>query len=180
MTAPVPAGVRLRPARADDAAAIRAVHARAIRGTGSHYTFDEREAWVGGRKPADYLAAIAGRHVVVAESAGSPPRVLGFGQLLPSEGLVEAVYVDPDAGRRGIGAALFAALEREARARGARTLTLDASLNSVPFYRALGFDVDVAAQHPLAPGVTLRCMVMSKALDAPAMPPMSEPPCPPR
>ena len=91
--------------------------------------------------------------MVVAETAESPPRVLGFGQLLAPEGLIEAVYVDPDAARRGIGAALVAALEREARARGARTLALDASLNSVPFYRALGFDVDAAAQHPLAPGV---------------------------
>lgn len=170
----------MRPACADDAAAIHAVHARAVRSTGSHYTVDEREAWVGGRTPADYLAAIRGRHVVVAESVDPPPRVLGFGQLLTTEGLVEAVYVDPDAGRRGIGAALFAALEREARSRGVRALTLDASLNSVPFYRALGFDVDVAGQHPLAPGVMLRCMVMSKPLDVPEMQPRPEPPCPPR
>ena len=82
----------------------------------------------------------------------------------PAEGLIEAVYVDPEAGRRGIGAALVAALEREARTRGARTLALEASLNSVPFYLAQGFDVETAAQHALAPGVALRCMVMSKAL----------------
>ena len=167
MTAPVPAGLRLRPARPDDATAIHAVHGRAIRGTVGHYTHDEREAGVGGRVPADYLAAIAGRHVVIAETADSPPRVLGFGQLLAAEGLIEAVYVDPDAGRRGVGAALVAALEREARTRGARTLALDASLNSVPFYLALGFEVDAAAQHALAPGVALRCMVMSKSLVPP-------------
>jgi putative acetyltransferase len=164
MTAPVPAGLRLRPACPEDATAIHAVHGRAIRGAVGHYTHDELEAWVGGRTPADYLAAIAGRHVVVAETVGSPPRVLGFGQLLAAEGVIEAVYVDPEAGRRGIGAALVAALEREARTRGARTLALEASLNSVPFYLAQGFDVDTAAQHALAPGVALRCMVMSKAL----------------
>jgi putative acetyltransferase len=174
MTAPVPAGIRLRAARPDDAPAIHAVHARAIRSTAGHYTHDEREAWVGGRTPASYLAAISGRHVVVAETDDTPPRLLGFGQLLAPEGLIEAVYVDPDAARRGIGAALVAALEREARACGARTLALDASLNSVPFYRALGFTAAAAAQHPLAPGVSLRCMVMSKPLTA------AEPACPTR
>ena len=174
MTAPTPAGIRLRTARPDDAAAIHAVHARAIRDTAGHYTRDEREAWVGGRTPESYLAAISGRHVVIAETGDVPPRVLGFGQLLPQEGLIEAVYVDPDARRRGIGAALVAALEREARLRGAPTLALDASLNSVPFYRALGFDVVAATEHALAPGVHLRCMVMSKPLTAP------ERPCPTR
>jgi predicted GNAT family N-acyltransferase len=41
--------------------------------------------------------------------------------------------------RQGVGAALMGALEDEARARGARTITLSSQTHAIPFYERLGY-----------------------------------------
>jgi GNAT superfamily N-acetyltransferase len=105
--------------------------------------------------------------LVVAETAGAGgARVAGYAQMEPEEGVIEAIYVDPDFQRRGVGTALFAALEREARARGLPGLVLEATLNSAAFYAAMGCRQECLDHHELAPGVHIACVVMDKRLAA--------------
>lgn len=156
----------LRPARPADAPALWIVHGRAIRAlAGAPYTKDQLEAWAARTRPESYLEPARSRLLIVAETATREgPRIIGYGQLHIAEGTIEAVYVDPDHARRGVGAALVGALERESLTRGLPGLIVEASLNSVPFYRALGFIAKGVDQHPLAPGVNIACAVMEKRL----------------
>jgi ribosomal protein S18 acetylase RimI-like enzyme len=160
------AGLALRHAQPADAPAIWAVHTRAIRECcAEHYTPAEIAAWSGRMTPASYRDPIRLQRIVVAETdTPEGPRIVGFGQLQGAEGVIEAIYVDPDFARRGIGTALVATLLDTARRAGLPGVVLDASQNSVPFYRALGFRDDGPARHALAPGVRLACTVMTKPL----------------
>jgi putative acetyltransferase len=165
-----PPDVTLRPAAADDADALAAVHARAIAALdAAHYTAAERAAWSARMDPAKYRALLASRRITVAETvAAGRQRIVGYAQLLPDEGVVEGVYVDPAFGRRGVGAALVGALEEQARALGLPGLVLDAALHAVPFYRSLGYRQECLSRHELAPGVHIACAVMEKRLGAAA------------
>jgi GNAT superfamily N-acetyltransferase len=160
----------LRSARESDAGALALVHSRAIRvSAATHYNEDELAAWAGRARPTDYVRARRPRPVIVAEVAtGDGPRVVGFGQLLPDEGIVEAIYVDPDFARQGIGRALFEELERRARVDHLPGLVVEASLNSVPFYAAMGCVRRAVDRHEVAPGVHIACVVMDKRLAATA------------
>jgi putative acetyltransferase len=52
------------------------------------------------------------------------------------------LYVDPGAGRQGVGAALVDALTRLAKARDAKRLTAEASDVSKPLFERLGFSAE--------------------------------------
>jgi putative acetyltransferase len=166
-SAPARIAVAVRPARHADALALPDVHARAIRAlAATHYTAEQRDAWIARVSPERVLQAMSARTLVVAEMATPDgPRVVGYGQLQPGEGVIEAIYVDPDFARRGVGTALLRALEGEARALGLPGLLLEASLNSVPFYGAMGFRQKGLDRHELAPGVDFACAVMEKRLE---------------
>lgn len=165
-----PLRLTLRAARESDAQVLWSVHARAIRGSAAtHYSEDELDAWAGRTRPEGYAQAIRTHPVIVAEVAATGgSRIVGFAQLQPDEGVVEAIYVDPDFARQGVGRALFQELERLARTRGLRGLTVEASLNSAPFYAAMGCVRRATDHHELAPGVHLECVVMDKRLAATA------------
>jgi putative acetyltransferase len=167
----LPPGITLRPARPDDEAALFALRARAIRvSAASHYTEDELEAWANRTSSDRFRAAMLARVTIVAEAGGpagpAGPRIAGYAQLEPQEGVIEAIYVDPDFQRQGVGAGLFAALEREAGARGLPGLVLEATLNAAAFYAAMGCRQECLDHHELAPGVRMTCVVMDKRLAA--------------
>jgi len=74
-------------------------------------------------------------HCVVVEAER---RVLGVGALKRS-GEVSLLYLAPDAKGRGMGKAVHAALEEQARVWGLRELTLDSTERACPFYERLGY-----------------------------------------
>lgn len=157
--------MRIRRATTADGGPIWAVHTRAIRhGCATHYPPSDIAAWSGRMTPAAYAEPLLTRSMFVAEDDDG--RVTGFAQLDPGAGIVEGVYVDPDFARRGIGRALMAAITREAQRLGHERLVLDASLNAVAFYEALGFAVEAEVRHPLAAGHAIAAKLMSKRLDA--------------
>jgi GNAT superfamily N-acetyltransferase len=100
-----------------------------------------------------------GERYFVAVRGGA---IAGYAALRGAE--LTAVFVHPGAARRGIGAALVARVEREARRRGARRLVVRAALSALPFYEALGFAGRRAIAVPLPGGAALPSRVLSKRL----------------
>ncbi len=154
--------VTLRPATADDRAGICTVHVRAIRETCSRsYSPEQVSAWAGLLSPDSYNTVLKERVLVVATDGEA---VVGFGQLNPDAGEVDAVYVLPDRQGEGIGRLLLADLEARARARGIRMLELSATLNAADFYTQAGYARRRPAVHRLPTGIELECIRMTKEL----------------
>lgn len=73
-------------------------------------------------------------HALAFEGA----RAVGTGRLLP-DGHIGRMAILKEWRRRGVGAAILAALVEAARRRGDRELALSAQVHAVEFYRAHGF-----------------------------------------
>ena len=150
--------MQTRPATKADAGGIWELHVRAIRELCTRdYTVEQIEAWAGPKQPGDYLEPIRSKRLFVAEQGG---RVVGFGDYHATKNEISAVYVDPDFGGQGIGRALFLVVIGELKARGYSHVELDASLNSVGFYEAMGCRKLELRLHPFRPGVSIPCMRM--------------------
>jgi GNAT superfamily N-acetyltransferase len=77
---------------------------------------------------------------------------------------IRAFFVKPGWERRGIGSLVMRTCETAAGAEGFRRLELGSTLTGVKLYRAHGFVPDEAINVPLATGLTLPIVKMSKAL----------------
>lgn len=77
---------------------------------------------------------------------------------------IRAFFVHPAHARRGIGRALLARCEEEARAAGFQAAEMMATLPGVRLYRALGYSPTERVAHPLRPGLSIEFMAMRKAL----------------
>jgi predicted N-acetyltransferase YhbS len=64
--------------------------------------------------------------------------------------------------KRGVGRALYARCEHDARAAGVRRFEVQASLNGEPFYAALGFVRIAPIEAPMAPGLTFPSILMRR------------------
>jgi putative acetyltransferase len=99
--------------------------------------------------------------ILVAETAAG---IVAFGSIVPRLGELRAVYVHPDAGRRGIGSQVLGELERLALERGVSQLHMDASINSEAFYRRAGYEVVGRGLHRFRTGHEMACVKMFKNL----------------
>jgi ribosomal protein S18 acetylase RimI-like enzyme len=154
--------LNIRRARREDCPAIAVVHTAAVGAirTGL-YTPEEIRAWAVPKKPESYEESIDTKEFFVAEAGGA---IVGFGVLKRESAEIEALYVSPEAGRRGIGLEVLRKLEERARANGLRVLRLNASLNAVPFYERAGYVAQERSKYRLATGVEIACVPMSKAM----------------
>lgn len=139
----IPSGaVRIRAATSDDVALLREIVADAFAG---------REAIIG-RHPEplsmDFAHAVVNRYVILAEDAhGACGCLVAHPSADPSGSPASDLYIEAVAVRRraqgaGVGRALMAAIEADARRRGVRTLSLYTTARvakNLAFYRALGF-----------------------------------------
>jgi N-acetylglutamate synthase-like GNAT family acetyltransferase len=103
-----------------------------------------------------------GAIILVVESEG---RIAGFGEIVPSQKELRAIYIDPQFSRMGFGRALLQELESRAKKQGLAKLTLHASLNATDFYSQNGFKIDGEGNHKLSSGRLMPCIFMSKNLD---------------
>jgi GNAT superfamily N-acetyltransferase len=160
--APLPATTIVRPARESDVNQIFRVHSDSIRAL-CRERYGEREiaAWIAFRPSDSYRTAFASRQLFVAEWQ---EQIVGFGQLDPRRGEIEACYVAPEAVGSGIGAALLRRMEEEARRRGHSIVQLNATLNAESFYARMGYRWLGPARHRVAADVELDCVRMEKAL----------------
>jgi GNAT superfamily N-acetyltransferase len=158
----LPSQAVVRPARESDVDQIVRVHSDSIR-TLCRERYGEREiaAWIAFRPSDSYRMAFASRELFVAEWQG---QIVGFGQLDPRRGEIEACYVAPEAIRSGIGAALLGRMEEAARRRGHSVVHLNATLNAESFYARMGYHWLGPARHRVAPDVELDCVRMEKTL----------------
>lgn len=133
------ARVDLRPMLDTDAEiAAEIVYDAIMHGTVGQYTLNERRAWAGpGRDPERWRDRIGDAVGLMAELDGRP---VGFMTLMGTS-LIDLSFVRADMARRGVGAALFEALEPIARAIGATRLKTHASKTARPFFERHGFAV---------------------------------------
>src|SRR5678816_4883990 len=114
--------LKIRRARQEDCHSIGSVHTAAVTGIRTdEYTPEEIQAWAVPREPSSYEAYIRSKEFYVAEDEGA---IVGFGVLNQEIGEVEAVYVSPTAGRRGIGLKVLGQLEARASDLGIKELRL--------------------------------------------------------
>lgn len=154
--------LKIRRARQEDCDSIGSVHSAAVRGIRTAlYTPQEIQAWAVPRKPASYEESVRSKEFFVAEDGDA---IVGFGVLNQEIAEVEAVYVAPGAGRRGIGLEVLRKLEERASALGLSVLRLNASLNAVPFYEKAGYLAQEQSKYRLLTGIEIACVPMVKAI----------------
>jgi putative acetyltransferase len=158
-----------RRATESDAAAIAEAHLDSIRSLGPQcYPAGVVADWSEGLGPGLYLEAMARGEVffiAIGEIDGKRA-VLGFASDYRIEGSQHgaSAYVRGAVARRGIGSALLRLAETQAIARGARTITIEASLTGLEFYRAHGFVEIGRGETHLRSGRPIACVFMEKQL----------------
>jgi putative acetyltransferase len=163
-----PADCHVRRADTRDGEAIAAAHRESILSIGPQfYSQDIVNAWAAGLTADLYVNAMDRGEVffIATGEIDGKPAVLGFSShRVDGAEHGAAVYVRGAASRRGIGSALFRLAEADARAAGATSIDVDASLAAVEFYRANGFDELGRGEHRLPSGRNMPCVFMRKAL----------------
>jgi GNAT superfamily N-acetyltransferase len=174
----LPIAATIRPARACEVRAILAMQKRALRRLGrAYYAAAQIEAFLEEVGTMDPALVEAGRcrvlvreGRVLASGAWAPRLTPGAGfaarrQAGSQAGVIQALYVDPDHARTGIGRAMVAQLEREIRSHGYGFAELEATMASVPFGTALGYWPGSPVMLGLAGGpVPFMGVVMAKPL----------------
>lgn len=160
---------KTRRAHPSDADAIAAAHHDSIRSIGpSFYPPHVVDDWEQGITGDLYVKAMEGGEVffiAVGEIDGEAA-VLGFATDYCIDGSQHgtSVYVRGIAARQGIGSALFKLAEREATARGATSIQVEASLAGVEFYQANGFEEVGRGETRLMSGRPIACVFMRKLI----------------
>ncbi|MDX6614814.1 MAG: hypothetical protein QOD75_4000 [Blastocatellia bacterium] len=153
----------IRRSMVEDCPSIGSVHSAAVAGIRTAlYTAEELQSWALPKNPESYEESIRIKEFFVAEDDGV---MVGFAVLNQEIAEVEAVYVSPEAGRRGIGLKLLQKLETRARVLGLSELHLYASLNAVPFYTKAGYVAQEESKYRLSTGIEISCVPMLKSID---------------
>ena len=128
----------LRPFLPTDTPILAAIFAASIESlTGDDYSEAQQEAWAAAADDEDEFGKrLASGLTLVATLEGAP---VGFASLKGKDH-VDLVYVHPDAVGQGVAAMLCDALEKLAAARGAKSLTVDASDNAAEFFAKRGYE----------------------------------------
>ena len=157
----------VRTATTADAEAIINVHFAAVHETAAaSYPGNVLDTWSRPPDEARYQrirdAVVNGEELfLVAEDDSG---VVGFGSIMPSLEELHAVYVHPEAGRRGVGRRILAELERLAIDRRLSQLQMAASVNAEAFYRRAGYEVVEYGVLRLTDEVEMACVRMKKRL----------------
>jgi GNAT superfamily N-acetyltransferase len=157
----------IREMRSKDAQAFLEVHHAAVRGIAvKDYPLAVIEAWAPMPVTEDAIKLVLANSDkefrLIAEIAG---RIVGMGAAVFDKVELQACYVAPDAGRKGVGSALVKEIERAARERGAPRLELDSSVTAEFFYRTLGYEAVERGDHVLSNGQRMACVRMRKQLN---------------
>ena len=127
----------LRPFLAADTPVLAAIFVAAIEElTGDDYSEAQQEAWAGAADDEEQFGKrLAGELTLIATLQNSP---VGFASLKGKDH-IDMLYVHPGAAGQGVASMLCDALEKLAGARGATSLTVDASDNAQAFFAKRGY-----------------------------------------
>jgi putative acetyltransferase len=100
------------------------------------YDEAQREAWASRADDEAAFGKILGETLTLVALVGGA--AAGFASLKGAD-FIQMLFVDPECARMGAGTALVEALTRLAGARGAKTLTVEASEAAKPLFDKLGF-----------------------------------------
>lgn len=143
-------------------------HIDSIRTLGPRfYPADVVEAWGEGLTAGLYARAMQeGEAFFIATvQVDGEEIVLGFAtHRVDDEQDGASVYVRGDAARQGIGTALLRLAEEHARAHGATSIQIQASLAGVEFYKTNGFETLRPGEALLMSGKSMPCVLMRKQL----------------
>ncbi len=151
----------LRPYLASDTPMLAQIFVAAVHElTGDDYNEAQQEAWAAVAEDEDEFGRkLAGELTLIATMQNSP---VGFASLKGNE-TIDMLYVHPSVAGQGAGAMLIDALEKLAGARGAKSLSVDASDTALEFFKKRGY---VAKQRNSVPrhGEWLANTTMQKQL----------------
>ncbi len=145
---PAPAAA-LRPALPADAPVLAAIlQAAVFELTGDDYEPDQQEAWAALADDEEAFATrLAARLTLVATRGGEP---VGF-VALADNSVIDLLYVHPEVAGEGVATLLCDAVERLAQARGAKSLSADASDTALGFFQKRGYVPQRRNTVPLGP-----------------------------
>ncbi len=162
--------IRIRPANPDDAEAIKDAHLDSILSIGpAYYPSELVQAWSAGLTPDLYINAMNGGEAFFVATGTLDDKVAVLGFSTHSDRRAQdgtSVYVRGRAARKGIGTLLLRQAEDHARAHGATSLQIQASLAGVEFYRVNGFEELGRGDAALQSGQTMPCVFMRKMIKA--------------
>jgi N-acetylglutamate synthase-like GNAT family acetyltransferase len=146
------ANVTSRKAKPADIAQIRVMQERSLRELGaSAYSVEEIEAFLDVFSTMDDAVVHEGHYFITLSPDGRVIASAGWSQQKPryaqgrqepvdnGTATIRSVFVDPDLSRYGLGSSIMRQVEGDAAAHGIATLTLAATLSSIPFYLSLGY-----------------------------------------
>jgi putative acetyltransferase len=127
----------LRPFLAVDTPVLAAIFVAAVEElTGEDYSEAQQEAWASAADDEEQFGKrLASELTLIATLQNSP---VGFASLKGADH-IDMLYVHPSAAGQGVASMLCDALEKLAGARGAKSLTVDASDNAQAFFAKRGY-----------------------------------------
>jgi putative acetyltransferase len=127
----------LRPYLASDTPMLTAIFVAAIQElTSDDYSEAQQEAWASAAEDEDAFGKkLADELTLIATVQNSP---VGFASLKGTD-TIDMLYVHPSVAGQGVGAMLVDALEKLAGARGAKSLSVDASDTALDFFKKRGY-----------------------------------------
>ena len=153
----------VRPARAEDGAALADLHRAAILATSDDfYSAEERHSWASGLRADGYARSMSdGELIEVAAPKDTDMPIAFCGR---RETGVVGLYVHPDHQQRGIGTLLLKRAEAALAEQGARLLTVEASLPAARFYERHGYTPVETFSHKTRGGLDLMSVRMTKTI----------------
>lgn len=161
--------IECRAARSKDAKDMIAVQFKAVQSISKEdYAKPVLSAW--SPKPnsqrIQWMAAyIKNDNVRCYVATNEKSKVLGIGVYLIDEQCVKSLYVDPKHAGTGIGSRLLNRIERFADRKSADKLNLKASINSISFYKNMGYRKIKEAKQILSNGSSMDAVFMEKAIN---------------
>lgn len=146
-----------------DAKPLAELFHASVRQVGIHdYSAEQVAAWSPAPPaPIGYVRRAAGRLFLVAEN--DEGELVGYGDLEP-DGHLDHLYCRPDVVGKGVGSALYEALERAAKEQGIALLFVEASEAARRLFECKGFEIEARNDFELN-GVAIHNYRMSKWID---------------